>query len=61
VLHVVKLGHALRGAGKARVFGDVADALAIHIDLAVVAQRREELVAGADRHGRGLPEPIWPS
>jgi len=58
--------HQLRGnpghhAEIARVFGDVADALAIHVNLAVVAQRREELVAGADRHGRGLPEPIWRS
>jgi len=50
LLHVVELGHALRRAGEAWIGGDVRDALAVDEDLAVVAQRREELVAGADGH-----------
>ena len=52
VLHVVELGEAPRRRGKARVGGHVPDPLAVDEQLAVVAQRLQQLLAGANAHRR---------
>ncbi len=50
VLHVVELGEAARRRGKTRVGGDVLDPLAVDEQPAVVAQRLQQLAAGANAH-----------
>ena len=50
---VVELGDGVGGGGERGVGGDVVDALAVHVDLAVVAQRGEVALAVAEAGRRG--------
>jgi len=50
VLHVVKLGEAVRRPGKARIGRHVPDPLAVDEQQAVVAQRLQQFLAGANGH-----------